>query len=113
MTREEYNNIARHNLITFISAIVGLILFISILTISWFQSGELYTMRGIVTEVNTMDRLTTFTDENGESWRFKGVKGWTVGDMITVTVNSNNTEDFHDDKVIGANKIDNFKKGIN
>ena len=113
MTREEYNNIAKRNLITFISAIVGLVLFISILSISWFQSGELYTMRGIVTEVNTTNGLTTFTDENGESWKFKGVKGWIIGDAITVTINSNNTEDFHDDKVIDANKIDNFKKGIN
>ncbi len=99
-------------IITFIIASIILTLFTASLIGETYHKGQLYTLTGVVTEVDTESRLTTFTDTNGESWRFVGVKNWTIGDSIRVTVNSNNTKDFHDDKVIGANKIKSFKDGI-
>lgn len=112
MTRENYRKANQTIVITFLIASIILTMFTASLIGEAYHSGQLYTLTGVVTEVDTELRLTTFTDTNGESWRFAGIKNWTVGDSIKVTVNSNNTKDFHDDKVIGANKIKSFKDGI-
>ena len=69
-----------------------------------FARGTLYTMRGTVVEVDEASRTTTFVDTEGEMWSFKGIKDWNVTDTIILTVNSRDTEDFHDDEIVGACK---------
>ena len=70
-----------------------------------YEDGTLYTIKGVVTEVDKEARLTTFVDTEGECWRFKGVKNWNEGDEIILTMNNNFTPQIlEDDKVVGARK---------
>ena len=100
------------NVITFICAILMLLGVVTFIMYDSFESGRLYTMKGIVTEVNEDTRQTIFVDEDGERWGFYGIKNWTVGDTIKLTVNSNDTIEVYDDEVIGAEKVKSFKEGI-
>lgn len=104
MTKADYQ---KANKIVLLTVVITLcfyaLLFISIMHYS-FASGQVYNKEGVVSEVNLTDRTTTFIDENGEMWAFKGVKNWTVGDKIVCTMNSKNTVSIYDDEIIGVNK---------
>ena len=104
MTTADYKRTHKRIFSTIIITICFyILLFISIMHYS-FASGQIYNKKGIVSEVNLTNKTTTFIDENGEMWAFKGVKNWSVGDEIICTMNNNNTTSIYDDKVIGVNK---------
>ena len=113
MTKEEYKNITKRIVITLVIATMTLGAVVVSIMIDSFESGRLYTMKGIVTEVDEETRQTIFVDESGERWGFYGIKNWTVGDTIKLTVNSKDTIEIYDDEVIGAEKVKSFKEGIN
>lgn len=104
MTQKEYKEASRRIIVSLLIAIVMIVGSTALMVRDAYQRGRLYTLTGTVTEVDQEARLTTFVDTEGECWRFRGVKNWEVNDAIIVTVNSNDTEDFHDDEVVGARR---------
>lgn len=105
MTQREYREAIKRVVVTTVLAIIVLVGSTVAIVHNAYREGVLYTIKGTVIEVDQEARTTTFVDTEGEAWRFKGIKDWSVNNTIILTMNNNYTKyNKYDDKVIGARK---------
>lgn len=81
------------------------ILTITTLTLLWCSLAyhSHYTVKATVTQIN--DDLITVCDTNDNVWSFYG-NGYTEGNIIRMTMDSNNTTELKDDRIINAKIIE-------
>ena len=59
-----------------------------------------YPLTTIVTEINPEIDVVSIADNNGFVWQFYGVEDWEEGDICSVIMSDNGTEDIFDDEII-------------
>ena len=61
---------------------------------------DFYPETAVVTEIKSdIVTVTTFT---GNEFQFSGVEDWMVGDIVSMIMNGNNTDDVKDDEIISV-----------
>ena len=61
---------------------------------------ELYPMTAVVTKLDRELDLVYCTEFNGMIWAFEGVEDWDVGDIVSMIMADNGTEQVIDDIIV-------------
>ena len=59
-----------------------------------------YPLTASVTEINTNENLILVTDNNGQIWQFSDLSNWKKGDICSMIMNDNGTENIFDDEIV-------------
>ena len=89
-------------IISWIIAIVCVILSLSFPIHAYAENNELYPTCGIVIEINDTQNLVTFQDFTGNRWTFYGVEDWYVNDICACIMNDNGTSEIYDDIIVSV-----------
>ena len=81
-------------------AIVFLIYCCIMMFSATFTTDHIYPLTTIVTEINPEIDVVSITDNNGFVWQFYGVEDWEEGDICSVIMNDNGTENIFDDIIV-------------
>ena len=60
----------------------------------------LYPSCGVVVEVNYADDYIVIEDFTGNCWEWSGVEDWDNGDIVSMIMDDNNTEQIFDDSIL-------------
>lgn len=63
---------------------------------------EYYPLTAFVTEINANENLISVTDNNGQVWQFDDSSDWRNGDICSMIMNDNGTENIFDDEVVAV-----------
>ena len=61
---------------------------------------RLYPSCGVVVEINYTDDYIIIEDFTGNCWEWSGVEDWAVGDIASMIMDDNNTEQIFDDSIL-------------
>lgn len=61
---------------------------------------RLYPSCGVVIEVNYADDYIVIEDFNGNCWEWSDVEDWDVGDIASMIMDDNSTEQIFDDSIL-------------
>lgn len=78
--------------------VIALVLLLVILAST--ACAELYPMTTVVSKLDTELDLVYCTDFNGMIWVFEGIEDWEVGDIASMIMADNRTEQIIDDMII-------------
>lgn len=59
-----------------------------------------YPLVAFVTEINTNENLISVTDSSGQIWQFSDSSNWRNGDVCSMIMNDNGTENIFDDEIV-------------
>ena len=59
---------------------------------------DLYPATGVITDIS--DDVVTYEDFNGFKWQFYGAEDFSIGDVVSVMMNDNNTPEIFDDEIV-------------
>lgn len=69
---------------------------------------EYYPLTAFVTEINANENLISVTDNNGQVWQFDDSSDWRNGDICSMIMNDNGTENIFDDEVVAVRNAGRF-----
>lgn len=61
---------------------------------------DLYSVAMIVTELDEENDTVIMQDANGNIWSFEGIEDWFVGDLASVMLDKNGTQEIYDDTIV-------------
>ena len=64
------------------------------------DSSNIYSLTGLVTEIDEISDTVWVEDYNGNSWGFYGCEDWMVDDCCSLLMNSKGTADITDDVIV-------------
>ena len=62
----------------------------------------IYPATMVVTETDLMTDTVTLKDSTGNLWAFYGVEDWQIGDVASVLMETNNTAEIRDDRILNV-----------
>lgn len=62
----------------------------------------IYPATMVVTDTDFVSDTVTLKDSTGNLWAFHGVKDWQVGDVASVLMETNNTAEIRDDRILNV-----------
>lgn len=64
------------------------------------EQSEIYPMTAKVIKVNRKRNVVTVRQYNGNTWKFRGCEDYTKGDVVSMLMDSNGTENVKDDVIL-------------
>lgn len=61
---------------------------------------DLYSVTMIVTELDDTTDTVIMQDANGNIWSFEGIEDWFVGDLASVMLDKNGTQEIYNDTIV-------------